>query len=178
MSRSYRSRAGFFSTIRNALTTRAARDRELMTYRYRFTGGWLPVAAEADRLFVMLDPSTADDPTVRKCIGFATRWGAGGLGAVNLHARRATRPADLWTAAYLVGEDNEAILRIELSRAGYVVVAWGNHARHERVARFRELVAEPEPMFQTVWCLGTTAAGRPGHPLYVPYTTEPVQWRP
>ena len=48
------------------------------TYRYSLTREW----AEGPRLlFVMLNPSTADaeadDPTIRKCIGYAQREGFG-----------------------------------------------------------------------------------------------------
>ena len=51
--------------------------------------------------FVLLNPSTADeegdDPTIRRCIGFAQRHGFGGLEAVNLYAYRATnRCAGRW----------------------------------------------------------------------------------
>lgn len=44
-------------------------------------------------LFIMLNPSTADahidDPTIRRCIGFAKSWGYGGILVGNLYAFRA-----------------------------------------------------------------------------------------
>ena len=47
-------------------------------------------------LFVMLNPSTAtqthSDPTIRRCEGFAKRWGYRTLEVVNLFAWRATVP--------------------------------------------------------------------------------------
>ena len=47
--------------------------------------------------FVMLNPSTADaqqdDPTGRRCMGFARREGCVGLSVVNLYGLRATKPA-------------------------------------------------------------------------------------
>jgi hypothetical protein len=46
--------------------------------------------------FIGLNPSTADaevnDPTIRRCIGFAHDWGFGGLLMLNLFAFRATDP--------------------------------------------------------------------------------------
>lgn len=60
-------------------------------YRYRLSRIW----ADGPRAtFVMLNPSTADenkdDPTLRRCMGFARQWGLGGLSIVNLYALRAT----------------------------------------------------------------------------------------
>lgn len=50
-------------------------------------------------VFVMLNPSTADervnDPTIRKCIGFARRWNFGYVDVVNLFAWRETKPQGL-----------------------------------------------------------------------------------
>ena len=47
----------------------------------------------------MLNPSTADatvnDPTIRRCLGFAHTWDYGGMVAVNLFAYRATHPRAL-----------------------------------------------------------------------------------
>ena len=46
--------------------------------------------------FVMLNPSTADeiqdDPTIRRCIAFANRWGFGWPHVANLSPLRATDP--------------------------------------------------------------------------------------
>jgi hypothetical protein len=54
--------------------------------------------------FVLLNPSTADetreDPTVRRCIGFARSLGYGALEVVNLYAYVATDPAELRRAGY------------------------------------------------------------------------------
>src|SRR5262245_2217921 len=58
--------------------------------------------------FGMMNPSTADhlnvDPTVRRCISFAKREGAGGLVVINRSPWRATLPADL-EAAFRAGKD-------------------------------------------------------------------------
>jgi hypothetical protein len=74
-------------------------------YRYRLWRRW---ADGPTVLFVMLNPSTADadvdDPTIRRCIGFARSWGAGALEVVNLYAWRATQPAELKAAVGPVGE--------------------------------------------------------------------------
>src|SRR5262249_62207047 len=64
-------------------------------YRYWLTRTW--DAARPAVCWLMLNPSTADaardDPTIRRCIGLARRWGHGGIVVVNLFAWRAPDPA-------------------------------------------------------------------------------------
>jgi hypothetical protein len=54
-------------------------------------------------MFIGLNPSTADeqndDPTIRRCIGFAQSWGYDALCMANLFAYRATKPTDMKNAA-------------------------------------------------------------------------------
>lgn len=78
-------------------------------YRYRLGRTWCP--SERGVVWVMLNPSTADahfdDPTIRRCVGFARSWGMGWITVVNLYAFRATYPqelercADRWPARQL-----------------------------------------------------------------------------
>ncbi len=79
------------------------------TYRYALWREW---DASAPRLgFVLLNPSTADaendDPTLRRCMGFARAWGYGSLQIVNLFAYRATVPDALRWVADAVGPEND-----------------------------------------------------------------------
>ena len=75
---------------RNAVISACGRYRYLLTRRVG--PGTRAVT------FIMLNPSTADatrdDPTIRRCIGFARSWGIGGVDVVNLFAFRATEPRD------------------------------------------------------------------------------------
>lgn len=75
-------------------------------YRYELTRRWAPGPLVG---WVMLNPSRADahtdDPTVRRCVGFAHRWGYGGLIIRNLYALRATDPAALADHLDPVGPD-------------------------------------------------------------------------
>lgn len=144
-------------------------------YRYRLWRRWDALRPLAT--FVMLNPSTADgekdDPTIRKCIGFAQRWGMGGIYVGNLFAFRATKPADMLRAAEPVGPENDRYLAQMCTVATTVVCAWGAHGGHmQRDAAFLDRC--------TYWgritpkALRLTSKGMPEHPLYVPYDVTPA----
>ena len=130
--------------------------------------------------FCMLNPSTADacvdDPTIRRCMGFARREGCGGILVVNLIPFRATKPADL-EIAWKSGRDvfhescNNQALRMA-SDLGLRVLAWGASIRPwmDRSAR----LARRE--FSNAMCLGKTKRGEPRHPLMVPNDQPLVQF--
>jgi hypothetical protein len=131
---------------------------------------------------VLLNPSTAsaesDDPTVRKCVGFSRRLGAGSIEIGNLFAFRATDPKDL-KAALLRGRDcvglphaNNA-LRDIAARADTFVVGWGANASHKLLRpRVNEVLALLRGL--DVLCLGVGADGQPNHPLMLSYDTPLV----
>lgn len=137
------------------------------TYRYALTRTWdtrrLPLA------FVMLNPSTADafivDPTVRRCLGFAQRWGAGGLLVLNVYGLRSADPRVLRRHPDPVGPQNDAIIVARLAEPiARVVGAWGAHADPGRARYVVDLIRQAghRPV-----CLGRTQAGAPRHPLYL-----------
>ena len=122
----------------------------------------------------MLNPSTADtttdDPTIRRCTGFARSWGHGRLIVVNLWSRRATRPADLRRMARPgAGRKNDQVILEAAEQAQRLVLAWGVHGawrgRDQAVIRLLE--------GYELSCLGTTKQGHPRHPLFVPAITAP-----
>lgn len=150
------------------------------TYRYRLWRRWDPDARRC--VFVGLNPSTADaardDPTIRKCIGFAARWGFGAIEVVNLFAYaglRSTDPRSLLALADPVGPRNDAVLSGALGGAGRIVWAWGRHD-----ARVRALVRTR--VASAAWlsarhscetgCLGRSSDGSPRHPLRIGYATR------
>ena len=146
------------------------RDAYLSTdglYRYALHRWW---DDRRDRLaFIMLNPSTADatvdDPTIRRCMGFARSFGCGGIRVFNLYAHRATKPADLWKADEPTGGDrNDDLLREVLRQAKHqpVIAAWGANAKPDRVAEFMSWRGS-----EHVKALGLTKGGAPRHPLYL-----------
>ncbi|SFI15082.1 DUF1643 domain-containing protein [Albimonas pacifica] len=133
-------------------------------YRYRLWRRW---GAGPTCVFIMLNPSTADakqdDPTIRRCIGFAKREGCGGLVVANLFAYRATSPKDMKAASDPVGPKNDEHLRWCADLAtGPVIAGWGTHGSFMgRAAVVRRMLSG------RISHLGLTAAGEPRHPLYL-----------
>lgn len=148
---------------------------ECGTYRYRLTRD--DVERPGAVIFLMLNPSTADasldDPTIRRCKGFAKSWGSAGLVVANLYALRATNPADLWLHADPIGPENNRHLMALADRHIDIVCAWGANAKPERVD---EVVQMLNVARARLWCLGTTKHGHPRHPLYVRGDTKLERW--
>ncbi|SON54256.1 hypothetical protein HDIA_0715 [Hartmannibacter diazotrophicus] len=132
-------------------------------YRYRLFRRW---KSGPTCVFIMLNPSTADgtqdDPTIRRCIGFAKREHCGALEVVNLFAFRATSPADLKRAEYPLGQENNVYIARALSKTGPLIAAWGAHGVF--LGRDRAVLNMAGGLLQ---CLGKTKQGHPRHPLYV-----------
>lgn len=136
-------------------------------YRYKLWRTW-----DKDKpivLFIGLNPSTADaeldDPTIRRCIGFAKAWGCGGLIMANLFAYRATEPKDMKNAYDAIGPDNDEWLRKCATDANIIVAAWGAHGGH--LNRNLSVIHDIKGMR----CLGKTKDGHPKHPLYLASST-------
>ena len=149
-------------------------EEEAEGRRYRY---WLHRELAADGVgglvFVLLNPSTADaledDPTIRRCVGFGTRWGYRELTVVNLFALRATSPAVLRQhGADAIGRCNDDALRWARSepRTRTVVAGWGNHGTHLK----RDVAAMD--IVRPTMALRTTKLGCPAHPLYLPSASE------
>ncbi len=139
------------------------------TFRYRLTRYWGPGKFLP---FVMLNPSTADasvdDPTIRRCMSFARREGAGGIVVANLCAFRSPSPAALDKAADPFGPGNQDHLwQVAVGAVADnmpIVCAWGAHG-HQRGDRYVVDLFHKEGA--RLVCLGTTADGHPRHPLYI-----------
>lgn len=142
-------------------------------YRYLLWRQWRePIPGEGYAMFVGLNPSTADettdDPTLRRCIGFARDWGFGGLFMTNLFAWRATDPRELPKHIGAVGVENDQYLARAAAGAGVIVAAWGSQATGRR--RDAEVIRLLAGTGFGLSCLGRTRDGFPRHPLYLPKT--------
>lgn len=116
-------------------------------------------------MFIGLNPSTADeiknDPTVRRCLGFAYDWGYGGLIMTNAFAFRSTDPKVMKAQEDPVGLENDYWLVKSAQQAEIVVAAWGNHGI------FCDRTTQILKLLSNLQCLGTTKSGQPKHPLYL-----------
>jgi hypothetical protein len=172
-------------------------------YRYLLMRRWVAlgvVPAPPPLVIVMLNPSTADaatnDPTIRKCIGFAERANRSGVVVANLFAYRATDPADLWRAAAdgvdVVGPDNDEAIRAAIREdgptspfldpgPGDVLVAWGaaptnRGAREVHTRRVAQVLGILRAEGRAAVCLGRSRDGSPRHPLMLAYSTRLEPW--
>lgn len=140
------------------------------TYRYELWRRW--GVGRDYCCFIGLNPSTADeiqdDPTIRRCIGFAKELGYGSLCMLNLFAFRSRFPDVMKMQPDPVGPDNDATIQLLAHNAGIVVAAWGVHGTH--IGRAGQVLQ----MIPNLHCLGTTKQGHPKHPLYLPKYTKPV----
>jgi hypothetical protein len=154
-------------------------------YRYtlwreipQFTS-WLEDYDERANQYLMvigLNPSTADetkdDPTIRRCVDFAKRWGYGALCMTNLFAWRDTKPANMKAAMFPVGGDNDMWLRECAADAGMILAAWGTHGSF--LERGKTVASDMRNQGKTVYALRKNADGSPQHPLYIPADTQPI----
>lgn len=150
-------------------------------YRWTLSREWEPTLERC--MFLMLNPSTADadhfDPTVRRCFGYARRWGYGALDVGNLFAFRATDWRDMRRVGTgedpvdMVGPCNDEALLEMAAGAGLIVCAWGSFAwAEERAEHVKQLLAHRD-----LHCLRLTKDGRPYHPLYQRDDLQPQLYR-
>lgn len=138
-------------------------------YRYELWRRW--THSSSPLTFVMLNPSTADaskdDPTIRRCISFATDHGYGGIIVQNLYAYRTSKPTELWAAEKrgvdIIGPMDRSFLQTQFRRT--CVCAWGAGAPADRVEIVLRLLTENDGVLVH---LGLTKNGNPKHPLYIP----------
>lgn len=138
------------------------------TYRYVLWRAWGPPPY---MMIVGLNPSTADenndDPTIRRCIGFAKREKMGALCMTNVYAYRETDPRVMLNRSWgtnVVGPDNGRWLAECAKKAALIVCAWGKHAQGREAKSALSILRENN---QAVMCFGTNKDGTPKHPLYL-----------
>lgn len=150
--------------------------------------------------WLMLNPSKAngmqEDPTLLRVMDFSWRWGFPGCILWNIFPFRTPSPRDL--AGLVVDWDqrqawdirdsiwgNHSTIRRELVWFDAMMVAWGSQpgALGAEVDAWSDNLLEDIASERDVklWCLGTTKAGDPIHPMArgkhrVPADRKPQRW--
>ncbi|WP_371736966.1 DUF1643 domain-containing protein [Brevibacillus sp. HD1.4A] len=163
------------SFVDNDYFTDAVFD-EAKVYRYSLIRRWND---KLPRLtYIMLNPSTAnendDDPTIRRCLGFAKQWNYGSIEVVNLFAYRATDPSELLSCTDPIGYENNKYILEAIQRSSLIVLAWGTKGSLKE--RDKEVVRLLNNVRENVYCLSRTKEGHPKHPLYVRGDTKPIYY--
>lgn len=143
-------------------------------YRYVLWREWDALNPDY-AMFIGLNPSTADevndDPTIRRCVDFARRWGHGALCMTNLFAYRATQPTRMKAHPTPIGVANDRWLKRLARHARVVVAGWGVHG---------SFMGREQAVRRLLTCklsyLALTKGGHPHHPLYLKHTMVPRLW--
>jgi hypothetical protein len=144
-------------------------------YRYSLWRDWS--GGDGTILWIMLNPSRADhlgnnDPTIERCERRSAACGFRRMEVVNLFALRSPYPKALREADDPIGPLNDAGIAGSAAQASMILCAWGAHGTlRGRAGEVRTLLAD-----KPLHCLGTTRAGEPTHPLYLPYGRVPVPY--
>lgn len=149
---------------------------ESKKYRYQFTCEWNDGGRYVT--FIMLNPSvgnqTQPDPTLRKCISYAKKWGYDGIKVANLFAYISTDPTALKDIDDPVGPENDHHILEMVRESEQVIVAWGqalpSPIKTRRIQETLHLLREHDS-----YCLERTVRGNyPKHPLFLKGDLIPV----
>jgi hypothetical protein len=128
----------------------------------------------------MLNPSVADekdeDPTLKRCVGFAKKEGFGSLSIVNLFAHIASNFECLkvFKKVEVIGSKNDKHIKDSIEKHRLIVAAWGvkdiiYNRNKEILNRFFK--------DRKIYCLGVTNGGHPRHPLYLNKNTKLEEYK-
>ena len=147
-------------------------------YRYTLFRQW-DCFRNGTCIFIGLNPSTADektdDPTIRRCVYFAKKFGYSAMIMLNIFALRSTDPKNLKKDADPIGPQNNVFIRdyccTKYAQQQFgIIAAWGNHGT---------LLNRGDKVIQTftsegvkVDCFGLTKDKQPKHPLYLKKDVE------
>lgn len=151
---------------------------ECGNYRYSLSRVW--DNSKPSVMFIMLNPSTADsendDPTIRRCIGFAKDWGYGGIIVCNLFAYRATNPKDLLKCSNPFGDENIWHTKSNSEKVNLIITAWGNYPIVDKVLKGLSAFRLLTPVLNKLHYLELSKTGCPKHPLYLKKELTPIKW--
>ena len=150
-------------------------------HRFRLTRRWGDGPALG---WCMCNPSTADhtvdDPTIRRCLGFARAWGYEAIEVVNLWSWRATDPTEVVrNLADAATQETDLVLLEVAGACKTIVVAWGfSGGTPWGKERAQTVLGLLRHHGAELLCLGRTNNGAPRHPLYIAKNQKPLHYLP
>ena len=140
-------------------------------------------------VFVGLNPSRADgkrdDPTLRRLMGFTHHWGYHHLVVLNLFAHISSSPLVLRRCAKPIGAENDQFLNRWFQQWAQETtwdlwLGWGVGGglmkRDKAVLKMLNQVRDQRGHLPPPFVTGTTKAGYPRHPLYLPTSVQRCAW--
>lgn len=129
-----------------------------------------------------INPSTADkgkpDPTMRRVMGFAERYGFDSFVMLNVYPLRATNPAALpqeCDAALHAANINEIVNVVSSHPCAPILLAYGGNINSRKYLRpcLRDIVEAIKQYSPKYYQIGTALNldGSPKHPLMAPYSS-------
>ncbi len=128
-------------------------------------------------LFIGVNPSRGDerynDPTLTRCINFASSWGYSGMYFGNLYSYRTPDikelQANIKNAVHPLCDIN---LLNMANQCKTVVFCWGSWKFiDKRVEKISQILKH-----KNIKCFGFSNEGHPKHPLYLAKTSELIPW--
>jgi len=134
--------------------------------------------------FLMLNPSTADenvdDPTIRRCIGFANLWEFDRLFIVNLFPFRTPDPRELFKRLipYTNTKENNRWICNCVLKSKMTIAAWGSQTHQVFKERRDEVLQTLNLLTNDLYALRVNKDGNPAHPLFLPNSVKPEPYIP
>ena len=137
--------------------------------RYRLWRVW--ESKKPFLFYILLNPSTGDhqkdDPTLKRLRYFSAKFGYGGFYVGNLYPWITPNPKQLYQKDLSIDPHNIYHLKQMHQCCNSTVYAWGNNEIEPHY--LKNFIIDP-------LCFGFNKNGTPKHPLYLPNSSELVQY--
>lgn len=137
--------------------------------RYRLWRVW--ESKKPFLFYILLNPSTGDhqkdDPTLKRLRYFSAKFGFGGFYVGNLYPWITPNPKQLYQKDLSIDPHNIYHLKQMHQCCNSTVYAWGNNEIEPHY--LKNFIIDP-------LCFGFNKNGTPKHPLYLPNSSELVQY--
>jgi hypothetical protein len=148
-----------------------------MQYRYTLHRHVKSSAIKTSAFFG-INPRTADnqvdEQTVKKCLGFVSRWEGKDFIVGNVFAFWSTDVKGLNTINDPVGPLNNGYIAAIIQHADVLVPCWADRKKLPRSLRQKceAIMTALKVSKKPVYALRLTVDGDPAHPLMIPYNTK------